>query len=86
MELTALVEQVKIMYQEKDIARCRYNALDKVIDFITIQRPEVVKNVSLLGNIDKKQLKNDYEQSKGIKINGAEKQAINDLYNNLQHN
>lgn len=71
------------MYQEKNIARCRYNALDKVIDFISIKKPEVIKNVSLLGDIGKKQLKDDYEQSKGIKINGAENQAINDLYNNL---
>lgn len=83
MLLVELLQKVKDYYQEKNIASCRYCALDKVVAFIAENNPEVVKDISLLNNINKKQLKHEYEQSKGININGAEKQAINDLYNKL---
>lgn len=84
MELKELVKNVKFNYQKQSIDRCRYNALDKVVAFLVENNSEVVKDVSLLKNINKKQLKDNYEQSKEYKIlNGAENQAINDLYNNL---
>lgn len=85
MKIEELVQVVEKSYQEKGIARCRYNALDKVVDFIIRNKPEVRQDVSLLATIEKKDLKSNYENSKDYKkLNGAEKQAINDLYNNLK--
>lgn len=42
-----------------------------------------VNDASDLNSVEKAKLKLGYEAAKGNKINGAENQAINDLYNHL---
>jgi len=42
-----------------------------------------VNDASELNSVEKAKLKLEYEAAKGKKINGAENQAINDLYNHL---
>lgn len=65
------------MYSEKDIAKCWYNALGKVISFLRINK---IDDSSLLKHIDKNELRHLYGQHKGKVLNGAEKQVFNDLY------
>lgn len=78
MKLDELTKKVTERYKEKNIAQCRYNALYKVIDFL---KGLSIEDSSILLK-DKSLLKSRYEEHKGIKINGAENQAINDLYRN----
>lgn len=79
MKLDELTKKVTGQYKEKNIAHCRHNALSKVIDYL---KEIGVEDSSILLEIDKSRLKSSYEGHKGIKINGAENQAINDLYRN----
>lgn len=62
----------------------RYNAIDKIEDFIRQYYPQVIKDVKELEHIDKKDLKMQYEQKwKRTRINGAESSVINEIYNQL---
>ena len=80
MKLEELYEKVQLTYQHKGIAQCRYNALAKVMMFL---KGLGVNDASDLNSVEKAKLKLGYEAAKGNKINGAENQAINDLYNHL---
>ena len=80
MKLEELYGKVQLTYQRKGIAQCRYNALAKVMTFL---KALGVSDASDLNTVEKAKLKLGYEAAKGKKINGAENQAINDLYNHL---
>lgn len=77
MKIEQLQKKAERMYAEKNIARCRYNALSKVISFLKTNKRD---DSSLLRRIDKDKLRDLYEQDKGKALNGAEKQVFNDLY------
>lgn len=80
MKIEELYENVLATYQRKGIAQCRYNALSKVMAFL---KTLGVSDASELLTVEKAKLKLGYEKTKGKKMNGAENQAINDLYNHL---
>ena len=80
MSLDELYEKVQLTYQCKGIAQCRYNALTKVMSFL---KGLGVSDAEDLNTVEKAKLKLGHEAAKGKKINGAENQVINDLYNHL---
>ena len=77
MKIEQVQKKTERMYAEKNIARCRYNALNKVISFLKTNK---INDSSLLRRIDKNKLRNLYEQDKGKVLNRAEKQVFNDIY------
>ena len=84
MNLAQLVKRLWTVYEEKGIARCRYNALEHIVTFIKDKYPMAESDISILKTIEKQQMKDAYEQTKSNnRLNGAEKQAINDIYKNL---
>ena len=78
MTTNELQKAIELQYQSKGIAKCRYNALNKVFTFLKDYNSK--ENVVFL-NKSKEELKTDYAQYWNKKLNGAENQAINDIYN-----
>lgn len=78
MTTNELQKAIELQYQSKGIAKCRYNALNKVFTFLKDYNSK--DNAAFL-NKSKEELKADYAQYWNKKLNGAENQAINDIYN-----
>ena len=77
MTTNELQKAIELQYQSKGIAKCRYNALNKVF---TILKDYNSKENAVFLNKSKEELKADYAQYWNKKLNGAENQAINDIY------
>ena len=75
-----LQKAIELQYQSKGIARCRYNALNKVFTFLKDYNS---KDNAVFLNKSKEELKAGYAQYWNKKLNDAENQAINDIYNCL---
>ena len=78
MTTNELQKAIELRYQSKGIAKCRYNALNKVFTFLKDYNS---KENAVFLNKSKEELKADYAQYWNKKLNGAENQAINDIYN-----
>lgn len=91
MKLENLIHQVKHEYDLKSIAKTRYSALDKITTFLTILENEGDNRsaITFLKGMDKKEFKMKYLNYKirqlqlSPRLSGAENQAINDLYRNI---
>ena len=85
MNWNELKKLIVAEYDSRNLkSNVRYNAIDKIEDFIRQYYPQVIKDVKELEHIDKKDLKMQYEQKwKRTRINGAESSVINEIYNQL---
>lgn len=83
MEISELKKAIEVQYGVKNIAKCRYNALDKVCAFL---KKIYGNDVSSFALKNKKEVKECYAKYYEKQINGAENQAINDVYNYLGMN
>ena len=91
MTLQVLVQSIKEEYKLKSIARTRYAALDKVIEFLSNLTILCHSSsaIEILKEVDKKEFKLKYSKYKTTQLNlsqtlsGAENQAINDLYKQI---
>ncbi|MCX4334833.1 MAG: hypothetical protein OSJ55_08135 [Bacteroidales bacterium] len=85
MNWNELKKRIVAEYDSRNLkSNVRYNAIDKIEDFIRQYYPQVIKDVKELEHIDKKDLKMQYEQKwKRTRINGAESSVINEIYNQL---
>lgn len=77
MTMEELQKAIELQYQSKGIARCRYNALNKVFTFLKDYNS---KDNAVFLNKSKEELKAGYAQYWNKKLNDAENQAINDIY------
>lgn len=83
MIMEELQKAIELQYQSKGIAKCRYNALNKVFNFLKDYNS---KDNAVFLNKSKEELKAGYAQYWNKKLNGAENQAINDIYNYINVN
>lgn len=63
----------------------RYNAIDKIENFIQQHYPQAIEEVKEIMTINKQQLKEQYTKQKGKNISGAESSAINEIYKQLSY-
>lgn len=85
MNWEELKKQIIAEYDNRKLkSRARYNALEKVGDFLLNQYPEVDKNVKTTLPSDKNSVKQTYEKYAKKHINSAESSVINEIYNQLQ--
>lgn len=84
MKLKQLLLRINAYYEANDITEtkngARFNALDKVANYIRSLYGEVDPDIDKLIENDKNIVRNDYEKKKGKTLNGAEKQVFNDIY------
>lgn len=86
MNIDELKRNLESYYDSKDIAQCRYNALNKVVCFMKEVFKDYVRDMDFLKQVDKQKLKLLYESRKeSKKISGAESQVFNDMYNYLNN-
>lgn len=71
-------------YNRRNLASdVRYRSLDRIEDFLR-QSPQLMNNVELLLQVDKKALKEAYRQFRGTEnISGADNSCFNEIYNQL---
>lgn len=84
MKLKLLLQRTNAYYEEKGITEtkngARFNALDKVANFIRSLAGEGDPDIDELMAVEKALVRNGYEKKKGKTLNGAEKQVFNDIY------
>lgn len=84
MKLKLLLLKTNDFYEANDITETknatRFNALDKVANYIRSLYGEGDPDIDKLMEIDKSFVRNDYEKRKGKTLSGAEKQVFNDIY------
>jgi hypothetical protein len=84
MKLKQLLLKINAYYEAKGITEtkngARFNALDKVANYIRSLYGEGDPDIDKLIENDKNIVRNDYEKKKGKTLNGAEKQVFNDIY------
>lgn len=84
MKLKQLLLRINAYYEANDITEtkngARFNALDKVVNYIRSLYGEGDPDIDKLIENDKNIVRNDYEKKKGKTLNGAEKQVFNDIY------
>lgn len=84
MTWNELKKRIIAEYDSRNLnSKVRYNAIDKIEDFITQYNPQAIEEVKELITIDKQCLKKQYTKQKGKNISGAEISAINEIYNQL---
>lgn len=84
MKLEELKRKVVIEYDSRNLkSKARYNALDKVIEFLKKEYPNVTTDVNNALPKDKSKVKAAYIEYKGKDINDAESSVINEIYNQL---
>ena len=87
MSIEELQKEIEFYYKQKNIALCRFNALEKIIKYIRLVYKDDTIDITFLTQIEKQKLKLLYEnQKENKKLNKAENQAINDIYNHLMKN
>lgn len=84
MKLNLLLLRINAYYEANEITEtkngARFNALDKVANYIRSLYGEGDPDIDKLIENDKNIVRNDYEKKKGKTLNGAEKQVFNDIY------
>ena len=84
MKLKLLLLKINAYYEAKGITEtkngARFNALDKVANYIRSLYGEGDPDIDKLIENDKNIVRNDYEKKKGKTLNGAERQVFNDIY------
>lgn len=84
MKLDLLLLRINAFYEANGITKtkngARFNALDKVANYIRSLHGESNPDINELMEVDKILVRNDYEGKKGKLLNGAEKQVFNDIY------
>ena len=79
-----LLLKINAYYEANDITEsknsARFNALDKVANYIRSLYGEGDPEIDKLMEVDKIFVRDDYEKKKGKTLNGAEKQVFNDIY------
>ena len=84
MKLKQLLLRINAYYEANDITEtkngARFNAMDKVANYIRSLYGEGDPDIDKLIENDKNIVRNDYEKKKGKTLNGAEKQVFNDIY------
>jgi len=84
MKLKLLLQITNAYYEEKGITEtkngARFNALDKVANYIRSLYGEGNPDIDELMAVEKTLVRNGYEKKKGKKLSGAEKQVFNDIY------
>lgn len=85
MKLNELIIELKKFYAQKGIDnvknRPRFNALEKVIAFYTKILNSNNPEIDEVFKLNKNEVRDTYGQMKENKLNAAEKQVFNDLYN-----
>ena len=85
MKLNELRQRIITKYDSRHLkSKARYNALDKVMDFLKKEYKNVAEDVSASLPKDKNRVKIGYENYMDKKINDAESSVINEIYNQLQ--
>jgi len=83
MKLNLLLLRINAYYEANEITEtkngARFNALDKVANYIRSLHGEGDPSVDELMEVDKTFVRNDYVK-KGKSSSGAEKQVFNDIY------
>ena len=84
MKLKLLLLKTNAFYEANDITETknatRFNALDKVANYIRSLYGEGDPDIDMLMKVNKTFVRNDYEEKKGKTLSGAEKQVFNDIY------
>ena len=84
MKLKLLLLKINAYYEAKGITEtkngARFNALDKVANYIRSLYGEGDPDIDELMAIEMALVRNDYEKKKGKTLNGAERQVFNDIY------
>ena len=84
MKLKILLLKTNAYYEANDITETkngtRFNALDKVANYIRSLYGEGDPDIDELMEVDKTLVRSDYEKKKGKSLSGAEKQVFNDIY------
>lgn len=84
MKLKLLLLKTHAFYEANGITETknatRFNALDKVANYIRSLYGEGDPDIDKLMEIDKSFVRNGYEKRKGKTLSGAEKQVFNDIY------
>jgi hypothetical protein len=84
MKLKQFLLRIYAYYEANDITitknGTRFNALDKVANYIRSLHGEGNPDIDELMEVDKTFVRNDYEKKKGKSFSGAEKQVFNDIY------
>ena len=84
MKLKLLLLKTHAFYEANGITETknatRFNALDKVANYIRSLYGEGDPDIDKLMEIDKSFVRNYYEKRKGKTLSGAEKQVFNDIY------
>ena len=90
MTLQTLFQQINQEYSLKSIAQTRYSALNKIVDFLKLlEEQNNVLALDIIKGIEKTRFKQLYSRYKitelqlSENLSGAEKQAINDIYNKI---
>ena len=85
MKLNELRQRIITEYDSRHLkSKARYNALDKVMNFLKKEYKNVAEDVSASLPEDKNQVKTEYENYMNKRINSAESSVINEIYNQLQ--
>ena len=84
MKLKLLLQSTNAYYEAKGITEtkngARFNALDKVANYIRSLYGESDPDIDELMKVDKTFVGNSYEKKKGKSLNDAEKQVFTDIY------
>ena len=84
MKLKLLLLKINAYYEANDITEsknsARFNALDKVANYIRSLYGEGDPDIDELMAVEKTLVRNGYEKKKGKTLSGAEKQVFNDIY------
>lgn len=84
MKLKQFLLRIYAYYEANDITitknGTRFNALDKVVNYIRSLYGECDPDIEEPMEVDKAFVRNDYEKKKGKSLSGAEKQVFNDIY------
>lgn len=84
MKLNLLLLRINAYYEANEITKtkngARFNALDKVANYIRSLHGEGNPEIDELMEVDKTYVRNEYEKKKGKSLSGAEKQVFNDIY------
>lgn len=84
MTLNELKQKIITEYDCRNLkSKVRYNALDKVIEFLREEYPNATTDVNNALPQEKSEVKTAYIEYKGKDINSAESSVINEIYNQL---
>jgi hypothetical protein len=81
-----LKKRIITEYDSRNLkSKVRYNAIERVENFIEQYHTQAIEEVKELIALDKQCLKTQYAEQKGRNISGAENSVINEIYNQLSN-